>query len=230
MNASLEQPFVRAASAVRASRANMADAARWMHPSWSMALLDIDAAQFSRWASAVWQSSRGALERASLALCETAGVAPPALEQLSLPLLMARPEGAMPNPALFDACPAALGLQILRMRALSFRRVEVRRLIDGLLVDFPSQPRFERDGELGGLGFEPVGNDAASLIGASAALGLAFFIAEHGTSRLGICRASDCDDAYIDESKNCTKICCSPRCTRLENVRAFRARQRGATS
>jgi type III secretion system HrpB4-like protein len=130
MNASLEQPFVRAASAVRASRANMADAARWMHPSWSMALLDIDAAQFSRWASAVWQSSRGALERASLALCETAGVAPPALEQLSLPLLMARPEGAMPNPALFDACPAALGLQILRMRALSFRRVEVRRLID----------------------------------------------------------------------------------------------------
>jgi len=119
-----------------------------------------------------------------------------------------------------------------RLRAVFLAQdpVEVRRLIDGLLLDFPSQPRFERDGELGGLGFEPVGKDAASLIGANAALGLAFFIAEHGTSRLGICRASDCDDAYIDESKNCTKICCSPRCTRLENVRAFRARQRGATS
>jgi predicted RNA-binding Zn ribbon-like protein len=107
---------------------------------------------------------------------------------------------------------------------------QVRRLIDGLLVDFPSQPRFEREGELGGLGFEPVGNDAASLIGANAALGLAFFIAENGTARLGICGASDCDDAYIDESKNSTKHCCSPKCTRLENVRAFRARRRDTTA
>ncbi|MFP6560940.1 type III secretion protein HrpB4 [Paraburkholderia sp. B3] len=130
MSASFGQPFARAASALRSCRANMADAARWMHPSWQMALLDIDAAQFDRWTRALGRSSPSARERASFALCASAGVDAPALEPLSQPLLLARRDGAVPNVMLLDACPAALGLQILRMRALSFRRGEVRRLID----------------------------------------------------------------------------------------------------
>lgn len=99
-----------------------------------------------------------------------------------------------------------------------------RRQINALLADFPTRPRLANDGEHD-VTFEPGGNDAVSWIGANAALGLAFFVAEHGTTRLGICGASDCDDAYVDGSKNSTKHCCSPKCTRLENVRAFRARQ-----
>jgi predicted RNA-binding Zn ribbon-like protein len=100
-----------------------------------------------------------------------------------------------------------------------------RRQINALLADFPSRPRLAGAGDQG-VAFEPGGKDAVTWIGANVALGLAFFVAEHGTKRLGICGASDCADAYVDASKNSTKHCCSAACTRLENVRAFRARQR----
>jgi predicted RNA-binding Zn ribbon-like protein len=59
---------------------------------------------------------------------------------------------------------------------------------------------------------------------------LAFFIAKHGTNRLGICDASDCADAYVDASKNSNKRYCSGDCARLESVRAFRERKRKAGS
>ncbi|WP_206956912.1 type III secretion protein HrpB4 [Trinickia acidisoli] len=130
MNESLKRPFARAAAALGECRANMATAARWMHPSWSMALLGTDAVQFDRWSRAVEAASVGTLARASFALCASAGADAPSIEQLSQQIVSARPEGTMLNPMLLDACPAALGLQILRMRALSFRRGEVRRLID----------------------------------------------------------------------------------------------------
>jgi predicted RNA-binding Zn ribbon-like protein len=101
---------------------------------------------------------------------------------------------------------------------------DARRHINALLADFPTCPRLVGDGERG-VAFRPTGNDPVSWIGANAAIGLAFFVAERGSGRLGICGASDCDDAFVDESKNSTKHCCSAKCTRLENVRAFRARR-----
>jgi len=103
--------------------------------------------------------------------------------------------------------------------------VSVRRQIATLLADYPSRPELAASGE-GGVTFAPVGNDAVSWLGANVATGLAFFVAQHGTARLGLCGASDCDDAFVDESKNHTKHYCSVGCTRNENVRAFRARKR----
>jgi predicted RNA-binding Zn ribbon-like protein len=87
------------------------------------------------------------------------------------------------------------------------------------------RPQLASDGERG-VTFEPTGTDVAGWVGASAALGLAFFVAAHGTTRFGICDASDCADAYIDSSKNTTKRYCSSGCARLESVRAFRQRRR----
>jgi predicted RNA-binding Zn ribbon-like protein len=101
-----------------------------------------------------------------------------------------------------------------------------RRHINALLADFPTQPRLAGDG---GMAFAPAGNDPVSWIGANAAIGLAFFVAERGSARLGICGASTCYDAFVDDSKNSTKHCCSAKCTRLENVRAFRARRASST-
>ncbi len=98
--------------------------------------------------------------------------------------------------------------------------------INALLADFPTRPQLAGDGP--GVTFEPTGSDATAWIGAQAALGLAFFIARHGTNRLGVCHASDCADAYVDASKNRTKQYCSGGCARLESVRAFRERKRKA--
>jgi len=99
-----------------------------------------------------------------------------------------------------------------------------RRLINALLAEYPTRPQLAADDP--GVTFEPTGTDATAWIGAHAALGLAFFIAQHGTNRLGICHASDCADAYVDGSKNSNKRYCSGGCARLESVRAFRARKR----
>jgi predicted RNA-binding Zn ribbon-like protein len=101
-----------------------------------------------------------------------------------------------------------------------------RRRINALLADFPTLPQLA--GDQPGVTFEPTSSDATSWIGAHAALGLAFFIAQHGTNRLGLCHASDCSDAYIDASKNSNKRYCSGGCARLESVRAFRERKRKA--
>jgi predicted RNA-binding Zn ribbon-like protein len=101
-----------------------------------------------------------------------------------------------------------------------------RRRINALLAAYPTLPQLAGDGP--GMMFEPTSIDATSWIGAHTALGLAFFIARHGTNRLGICHASDCADAYIDASKNSNKLYCSGDCARLESVRAFRERKRKA--
>jgi predicted RNA-binding Zn ribbon-like protein len=103
-----------------------------------------------------------------------------------------------------------------------------RRQINALLAVFPTLPQLA--GDAPGVTFTPAGNDATSWLGAHAALGLAFFIARHGTNRLGICHSSDCADAYIDASKNSNKRYCSGDCARLESVRAFRERKRKSES
>lgn len=123
---------------------------------------------------------------------------------------------------------------VAKLQALRARLLEVfsapdddaaRRHVNALLADYPTRPQLTDDGERG-VTFEPTGTGVAGWVGASAALGLAFFIAQHGTSRLGICHASDCADAYIDGSKNTNKRYCSSGCARLESVRAFRQRKR----
>jgi predicted RNA-binding Zn ribbon-like protein len=122
-------------------------------------------------------------------------------------------------------------LQALRERLLEvFTAADsdsARRHINALLADYPTRPLLTSDGERG-VTFEPTGTDVTGWVGASAALGLAFFVAQHGTTRLGICHASDCADAYVDGSKNSNKRYCSSGCARLESVRAFRQRKRDA--
>jgi predicted RNA-binding Zn ribbon-like protein len=103
-----------------------------------------------------------------------------------------------------------------------------RRRINALLAAYPTQPQLA--GDTPGVTFEPTGSDVTARLGAQTALGLAFFIARHGTNRLGVCHASDCADAYVDASKNSNKRYCSGDCARLESVRAFRERKRKAGS
>jgi type III secretion system HrpB4-like protein len=145
MNAPADLPFMHAAAALNAYARNVAQAARWADPSWCAALLGADAAQMAHWRAAVSRASASALEACSHALVRAAGVQAPALDVLTQPAL--RPAAvssssaaglqnasqnvsARINTALLDVLPAAVGLQVLRMRALSFRRAEVRRLID----------------------------------------------------------------------------------------------------
>lgn len=61
---------------------------------------------------------------------------------------------------------------------------------------------------------------------AAAAFGLAIMLLETGMDRRGQCGAADCDDVYIDTSRNHSRRYCSSTCSNRTNVAAHRARQR----
>lgn len=154
MNAPVDLPFMRAAAALDAYRRNLAQTVHWADPSWSAALLGADDAQLAGWRAALMRASAPAVESCSRALAQAAGVRMPPLDVLTqsalrtsvphasgvsggagLSAVSAHAAGqasasARPNAALLDVLPAQTGLQVLRMRALSFRRAEARRLID----------------------------------------------------------------------------------------------------
>lgn len=120
-------PFRRAATVLNAWQRNVDTTIDWADPSWTAALLKLDAEQLERVREALQAASVAARMACSRALVRAAGVVPPDFTDLTLG---ATQTGAQPNAALLDALPAECGLQVLRMRALLFRRAEVRRLID----------------------------------------------------------------------------------------------------
>ncbi|MFM0002486.1 type III secretion protein HrpB4 [Paraburkholderia dipogonis] len=131
MNAPTDLPFMRVAAALDAYRRNLASAARWADPSWSAALLGADAVQLESWRMALERANSAAVESCSHALADAAAVKPPAFASLTHSALKPTPSGAaQPNAVLLDVLPVRHALQVLRMRALSFRRAEARRLID----------------------------------------------------------------------------------------------------
>ncbi|CAE6731580.1 type III secretion protein HrpB4 [Paraburkholderia haematera] len=131
MNAPTDLPFMRVAAALDSYRRNLASAAHWADPSWNAAMLGANAAQLECWRGALTRAGAAAVERCSQALAEAAGVKPPSFATLTQTALKPTPAGtAQPNAVLLDVLPVHHALQVLRMRALSFRRAEARRLID----------------------------------------------------------------------------------------------------
>ena len=49
-----------------------------------------------------------------------------------------------------------------------------------------------------------------------------------GPTRLGVCSAPPCRQAYVDTSPNQSRRYCSERCSSRANVAAYRARQKAA--
>lgn len=76
------------------------------------------------------------------------------------------------------------------------------------------------------LHFEPLKAGVARWLGAVTAMGLTVVLCDHGFDRLGVCDASGCTDAFVDETKNRRKRYCSEGCAHRASVAAFRARRR----
>jgi type III secretion system HrpB4-like protein len=136
MGASTGFPFARAAAAFAAWERNARTAVQWAHPSWLAGALGVAPAALETFYAALGDHAstepradangqslrrerRDTIDTASRALLRTLRVPPPAFDTWF-----------RPGPQVLDALPAALGLNVLRMRALLFRRADVRRLID----------------------------------------------------------------------------------------------------
>lgn len=66
----------------------------------------------------------------------------------------------------------------------------------------------------------------ADRVAAVAAMGLASVIVHWGWERLGVCRADECADVFVDTSRNKSRRYCAPSCSTRMNVAAFRARHK----
>lgn len=98
-------------------------------------------------------------------------------------------------------------------------------LINDILTEHGAAPRVSTHNGEPHLHFEPVGTSISSWLGAITAMALATVIIENGVERFGVCCASNCEDVYIDTSRNRSRRHCSTTCSTREAVAAYRARQ-----
>lgn len=103
---------------------------------------------------------------------------------------------------------------------------EASELLNTVLRDAGAQPRVSAHGAGPHLHFEPVHGHVAEWLGATLGMALAVVLVEHGFDRLGVCEASDCNDVFVDTSRNRSRTKCSTSCTTRANVAAYRERQK----
>jgi predicted RNA-binding Zn ribbon-like protein len=106
---------------------------------------------------------------------------------------------------------------------------EVAHLVNALLRDYrPAPVLSHHDGEPWHLHFTGMAGSPAGDWGASCATGLAVVVDGQASSRLGVCRADDCDRVYVDVSRNSSRRFCGEACLNRTKVAAFRARARSS--
>lgn len=102
---------------------------------------------------------------------------------------------------------------------------EASNIINRILAEHGAAPRVSTHSGEPHLHFEPIGTSISSWLGAITAMGLATVIIENGVERFGVCGANNCEDVYIDTSRNRSRRHCSTTCSTREAVAAYRARQ-----
>lgn len=98
-------------------------------------------------------------------------------------------------------------------------------LINRILSGYGAMPRISSHSGKPHLHFEPIDSTMTSWLGATTGMGLAAVVVETGTDRFGVCEAKDCDDVYVDSSRNRSRRHCSGTCSNREAVAAHRRRR-----
>lgn len=100
-------------------------------------------------------------------------------------------------------------------------------LVNTLLSKYPVSPHIAgHDIESWHLHVAARGSSVAALVTAECIMGLAMLIVDFGPTRLGICSAGRCENAFVDTSPNTSRRYCSDRCSSRANVAAYRARRK----
>jgi predicted RNA-binding Zn ribbon-like protein len=110
-------------------------------------------------------------------------------------------------------------------------RAETAALVNALLADADAAPYLSKHDELDWhLHVTRPDASLAHRIGAEAAMGFLDLVRENQLSRLRHCSADDCDDVYIDLSRNSSRQFCNARCSNRMSAAAYRARKREAVA
>jgi predicted RNA-binding Zn ribbon-like protein len=98
--------------------------------------------------------------------------------------------------------------------------------LNALMERYPITPRIS-DHDPASLHLHVAASSSvAELLVGESLLGLASVVCGLGPTRLGVCSAPPCTNAYVDTSPNQSRRYCSDRCSSRANVAAYRARRR----
>ena len=106
---------------------------------------------------------------------------------------------------------------------------EAAEVLNGLLEQAQALPRLtSHDGDPWHLHYTTDGTALGRRLAAETAMALAVVITDEGFDRLRTCCSDDCNDAFVDVSKNRSRRYCSPQvCGNRASVAAYRARRKG---
>lgn len=100
------------------------------------------------------------------------------------------------------------------------------RLLNRLIEEAEVRPEVtDHDGDWH-LHYTPVEAAISRRLTAAAAMALAGVLVSYGGDRFKVCGADDCDDVFVDVSRNTSRRYCGERCANRANVAAFRARKK----
>ena len=97
--------------------------------------------------------------------------------------------------------------------------------VNVILNDHGATPRVSVHSGHPHLHFEPVDASLTAWLGAVTGMGLATVIIEDGIERFGVCNAGECEDVFVDSSRNRSRLHCSTTCSTREAVASYRRRQ-----
>jgi len=101
--------------------------------------------------------------------------------------------------------------------------------LNDLLAGADVRPRMtNHDGTLH-VHYSRGGASAVEQLTTTVAVGMALLVMDAGWTRLGLCAAEDCQDVFVDTSRNSSRRFCSETCASRAGVAAYRSRQRGAS-
>lgn len=103
--------------------------------------------------------------------------------------------------------------------------------LNALLADAGALPQLtNHDGQRWHFHFRPADGSLPQWLAAEAAMGLATVFRDHGIARLATCAAPDCDDVFVDTTRNRSRRYCDPStCGNRAHVAAYRQRRAGAS-
>ena len=100
-------------------------------------------------------------------------------------------------------------------------------VVNSLLIDAGALPQISgHDGTGWHMHYYPAGARPVDRLAVTAAMGLAVVLCTAGIRRLGRCASHDCNDVYVDTSRNNRRRFCSDGCGNRAHVAAHRARRR----
>ena len=116
--------------------------------------------------------------------------------------------------------------QLVRAVALAdSQEAVIARLNELLALARPRPYATDHDGELH-LHYASADSPALEQLTTTVAMGLSQVVVQHGWQRLGVCSAEQCDNVYVDTSRNASRRYCSNTCASRSTVAAYRARQK----